>query len=185
MRQMKETNQMIRRIPAFRATILAAGIVMAMASFARAEEAAAPAPAAEFKPTIYVGPAFGYAEQDRSNFGWAMHTAMRIFEYGAIQIEYFNLDHNSGKNGDLDGVYFGLMPILPLGNGAALYGQVGAAISDAGDDVAGGGGVLYDLPIEFLRTNKIDLTARLDYKYLNIDGGDHLLVFGLMLGFHK
>jgi hypothetical protein len=182
---------MMRLIPASRAIVLATGIVLAATTFAMAEdtasttEPAAAKPAEPFKPTIYVGPAFGYADQQISEFGWAMHIAMRVIEYGALQVEYFNLGTIPHDPGELDGLYVGIMPILPVGHGVSLFGQVGAAFSDAGDDVAGGGGVLYELPIEFLETNHVDLVMRLDYKYLNIEDGDHLITLGFMFGLHK
>ncbi len=185
---------MIRLIPASRAMVVAAALVLATTALASAEETGAAAPAAEpakpakpFMPTIYVGPAFGYADQSggSSEFGWGMHVLARPLKYAGIQIEYFNLGGEPNSGGELDGVYFGIAPILPLSCGVSLFGQVGAAFSDAGDDVAGGGGVLYDVPVEFLSTNKVDLTLRLDYKYFNLDDGEHLLTLGVMLGFHK
>lgn len=175
---------MMRLIPAFRAIALAGVLVFAGAAHATAAETTeADKP---FSPTIYVGPAFGYADADGRDFGWAVHAVMRLIEYGALQIEYFNVGNlRSPQSGNYDGLYVGLMPIIPVVDRFAVFGQIGAAFSDAGDDVAGGGGLMYDLPIPFLDRNNVDATVRLDYKYLNLDDGAHLLTLGLMLGFHK
>jgi len=187
---------MMRMIPGTRAILLATGLAMATTTFAAAEEAVAPAePAAAeaapeketqpFSPTIYFGPAFGYADQDSSEFGWAMHVLARPIRNLGIQLEYFNVGGQTNSSGEFDGFYVGLMPVLPINKGLSLFGQVGAAFSDAGDDVAGGGGILYEIPAAFLNNNKVDLLLRLDYKYLNLGDGAHLLTLGIMLGFHK
>ena len=55
----------------------------------------------------------------------------------------------------------------------------------SGSGVAGGAGVLYTLPIEALKKGKVDLTFRVDYKYLDINGGDHMLTTGFLLGLAK
>jgi hypothetical protein len=185
---------MSRRIPASRA-ILTAALVLATAQFASAAEVATETTtttetttvkAKPFKPTIYVGPTFGYANQDgHSRFGWGAHALMRPLENLAIQIEYFNLGHNIGGKGDVDGGYFGLAPMFRVGNRVDLYGQIGLAVSAAGEDVAGGGGVMYALPIAFFIEHNVDIELVADYKYINIADGNHLLTFGLLFGLHK
>jgi len=179
---------MIRLIPAFRASVVAVGLMLATVAVATAEEEAAAAK--PFKPTIYVGPAFGVAFQDYDNdssteFGWAMQVLARPIQWLGLQLEYFNLGSIPQSSGEFDGVYVGLMPILPLPAGFDLYGQVGAAFADAGDDVAAGAGVMYEVPVEFLEANKVDLVLRADYKYFNMDEGQHELLFGVMFGLHK
>jgi len=182
---------MKRLIPASRAIVLATGLVLATTAFAIAEDSgsAGSAPAAEeakpFSPTIYVGPTFGYAEQKESEFAWGVHVMARPFRYGALQLEYFNLGPLRHSSGDFDGLYVGVMPILPVADRWSLFGQLGAAFSDEGHDVAAGTGVLFDLPIEFLESHNVNLTMRADYKYLNIDHGEHLLTLGFMFGLHK
>ena len=185
---------MMRLTPAFRTIALATVVLAAGAGLAAAAETTTTVetttvetkPEAPFSPTIYVGPGFGYANAEDSDFGWSVWATMRIVEYGAIQIEYFNVGDLPGNTGNFDGLYVGLMPIYPVTRDFGIFGQIGGAFSEGGDDVAGGGGLLYMLPIEFLRTNKVDATVRLDYKYLNIgEDGSHLLTLGIMLGFHK
>lgn len=178
---------MIRRNPASRAIVLATGLVLAATTFAMAEEAATaePAPEVVYAPTIYVGPAFGFAEQADSEFGWAMHVLARWNEYIGVQIEYLNLGSIPNDSGEHDAVYFGLMPLLPVSPRVDLFGQVGLAVSDAGDDVAAGGGVLYNIPVEFFESKKVRLALRGDYKYLNFADGEHLLTVGIMFGFYK
>lgn len=182
---------MMRLIPAFRTIALASLLVFAGAAAATAEEttttvAVETETEEPFSPTIYVGPAFGYADAEGGDFAWAVHAAARMFEYGAIQLEYFNVGNlRAPQSGNFDGLYVGLMPIIPVADGFGIFGQVGAAFSDAGDDVAGGGGLLYVLPIDFLQRNNVDATMRLDYKYFNLGDGAHSITLGLMLGFHK
>jgi len=187
---------MIRLNPASRAFLMAAGLVAATVTMAAAEEAApaaeapAEAPAEEkpFMATIYFGPSFGYADQDDSEFGWAFHTLMRPIEYLAIQIEYLNLGSNAppkDTSGEHDGVYFGLAPMWPVIPRVDIFGQVGMVISDAGDDVAAGAGVLYQLPIDWLDTINVDLNLMAQYKYLNLADGEHLVTFGFLFGVHK
>ncbi len=162
-----------------------------------------------FKPSINVGPGVGYADQsDRGgDFGWSAYVLARLFKYGGIQLEYWSLGNatQAAGGGHFDGLYIGIMPMFPIADtGLNIFGQFGAAFSDEGNDVAGGGGLLYDLPIDWLNTHNVDLLLRLDYKYFNItDGhspgpndtsvedphdyktGQHLLTFGFMMGFHK
>jgi hypothetical protein len=184
---------MMKPIPATRAILVAAGLVLATGSLAMAEEAASTAPAAteapaaerEFTATIYAGPSIGYADQDSSQFGWEIQALARPIKWVGIQLEYWNLDHNQGKAGDFDGLYVGLMPILPLPQHFDLFGQIGASFGDSGDDVAAGGGVMYEVPIEALNKNNVDLLLRLDYKYFNAADGEHLVTFGFMIGFNK
>lgn len=45
--------------------------------------------------------------------------------------------------------------------------------------------MMYELPLAILDKNNVDLNLRLDYKYLNVDDGAHMLTLGFMLGFHK
>jgi hypothetical protein len=183
----KETKQMKTQNPAARALALAAALVLSTAGFAAAEDAAASAaaapaeeaaPAKPFKPTIYVGPAFGYAKRDSSDYAWQMQVLARFFRYGGVQLEYFD--------GGTSGLYIGAMPILPIcETGASLYAQLGSAFVDGDIGVAAGTGAMYDLPIPFLEKNNVDLTFRLDYKYLDILHGEHMLTAGFMFGFHK
>lgn len=194
---------MIRQYPASRAILLAAGLVMATMSpaFAGAPgEEEAPAAAAEtttavveevkpaepFSPTIYFGPQFGVADQSGTEFGWSFDALMRPIAYLGIQIEYLNLGSQPNSSGEHDFAYFGLSPMYPvIPHVLDVFAQVGLVVGDAGDDVAAGGGLLYNLPIEFLEENNVDLALQLDYKYLNIDDGNHLLTFGFLIGFHK
>lgn len=171
--------------PVARALVLAAALVLSTTTFAAAEDAPA-APAAEaapeakpFKPTIYVGPSFGYSKKDNSDYAWQMQVLARFFRYGGIQIEYFD--------GGTSGLYIGVMPILPIAEtGASLYAQLGSAFANDDIGVAAGTGFMYDLPIAFLQKNNVEVTFRLDYKYLDdIQHGDHLLTAGFMFGFHK
>lgn len=172
---------MKKQNPAARALVLAAALVLSMTTFAAAEDAPATttvAPEKPFSPTIYVGPTFGYSRRDHSEYAWGMQALMRIFRYGGIQLEYFD--------GGTSGLYLGGMPILPImDTGASVFAQLGSAFVDGDIGVAAGTGVMYDLPIEVLQKNKIELTFRLDYKYLDVQQGDHLLTAGFMLGFHK
>lgn len=192
---------MIRQYPACRAVLLATGLVLATMSpafagspgeaEADAAAEAAPAvveeePAEPFSPTIYFGPQFGLADQDGTEFGWAFDALMRPLAYLAIQIEYLNLGSQPNSSGEHDFGYFGLSPMYPvIPHTLDLFAQVGLVVGDAGDDVAAGAGALYTLPIEFLDQNNVDLALQLDYKYLNIDDGNHLVTFGFLLGFHK
>ncbi len=177
---------MIRSASAFRALAVTAVVVLAGSTLARAAETTVTTTVetkteTKFMPTIYFGPGFGWGHtDDDDSFAWSIWSAMRLSEYGAIQIEYFD----AGGNG-IEGGYFGLMPILPVAHGLTVFGQVGLAVADAGDDVAGGGGLMYVLPIEWFEKNHVDVTARLDYKYLNLDDGVHMLTFGFMMGLHK
>jgi len=177
---------MILRIPASRAFILAMGLVLASAAMASAQEPAQePAkPEAKFSPTLYIGGGVGVADHESTNFAWDVQVLGRFFRYGALQVQYFDTG-TADTHHDAEGLYVGLMPILPLTDQWSLFGQLGGAFSDAGDGVAGGGGVLYLLPIQFLKTNRVDLALQLDYKYLDIADGDHMLTFGLLLGFSK
>lgn len=154
---------------------------------APAPPAPAPEPVAEpFRPTVYFGGGIGVADQDMTDFGWALHTLTRPFRYGGFQLEYFNLGPSRRNNGDFDGLYLGLMPILPLDAGVSLFGQVGYAFSDHDDDLAGGGGLLYKLPFEAI--DKIvngGITVRADYKYFDFDEESHLAMLGIMFGFSK
>ena len=154
---------------------LAAVLVGGFALKAAAEEAEA---APSFPPTIYMGPSFGYSSEDSDHYAWSMQVIARFLRNAAVQMEYFN--------GGTSGLYVGGMPILPLGDsGASLYGQLGGAFGGGDSGVAGGAGVLYTLPIEALKKGKVDLTFRVDYKYLDINGGDHMLTTGFLLGLAK
>jgi hypothetical protein len=150
---------------------------------------AKPAEAKPFSPTIYFGPAIGVADQKDTEFGWALHSLVRPFRYGAFQLEYFNMGSNKGatNNGDYDGLYIGAMPILPLDKGFSLFGQVGGAFGNGDESVAGGGGALYELPTEiFNKVFNSGVTLRADYKYLKLDGeAAHLFTVGFMFGVHK
>lgn len=180
---------MIRLNPASRAFLMAAGLVVASVSMAAAEDAApaAEAPPAEeaFSPTIYFGPSFGYADQRNSDFGWAFHALARPIQYLGIQIEYNNLGSIPNDSGEHDFVYFGLAPMYPVLPRLDLFAQVGLVVGDAGDDVAAGGGLMYRLPIDWLDQNNVDLEILTQYKYYNIDDGEHLITLGFLLGFHK
>ncbi|HEY2775192.1 MAG TPA: hypothetical protein VGK20_14185 [Candidatus Binatia bacterium] len=197
---------MTRLIPASRAIAVATGLVLASAVWATAAETTTTETTTTevkpFHPTIYAGSTIGWGEQEstgsganavgsRSNMGWGVQALARLIKYGGLQLEYWSVGearHNpaqSDNSGHLDGLYLGVMPILPVGAGFSLFGQVGPVFSGHGDNVAGGGGVLYAVPIDFLIRNNMDLELRADYKYINVDGGDHLLTFGFMLGFHK
>ncbi len=185
---------MIRQNPASRAILVAAGLLLATMSpavtDALAEGEAAPAaaatPAEPFSPTIYFGPQFGLADQSGTDFGWSFDALMRPIEYLGIQIEYLNLGSQPNSSGEHDFGYFGLSPMYPvIPHTLDLFAQVGLVVGDAGDDVAAGAGALYTVPIEFLEQNNVDLALQLDYKYLNIDDGNHLVTVGFLLGFHK
>lgn len=176
---------MMKLIPATRAIVFAAGLVLATMSGAAAEEAEAPKEAEPFKPTMYFGPTFGYADQDSSKYGWTIKALARPIENLGIQIEYLNLGKAENGPGDHDGAYFGVAPILPVGSGVDLYAQLGFAVGDPGDDVAAGLGVMYSLPIEMLASTGVVVELMADYKYLNWDSGDHLLTFGFLFGFFK
>lgn len=184
---------MMRLTPATRAIVFSAGLVLATTSMAAAEEAAATAeapaeakPADPFMATIYVGPSFGYADQDgTSNFGWSMQVLARPIQYLGLQVEYLNLGSDHNGVGHADGAYFGLAPMYPVSDRFDVFGQVGIAVGDPGDDVAAGAGVMYTVPFEFLETNNVDLAIRADYKYLNWNDGDHMVMLGFMFGLHK
>ena len=186
---------MMKLPPAARAVVFAAGLVLTTTSLATAEEAATAepaetpveaAPAKPFSPTIYFGPSAGFAQQDHaSDFGWTIAVLARPIRYLGLQIEYLNLGSEPHVSGAYDGVYFGAAPMLPVSERFDIFGQVGLAVGDQGDDVAAGAGVLYRVPFTFLETNNVDLAIRADYKYLNWADGNHLLTLGFMLGFHK
>lgn len=154
---------------------LAATLIGGSALKAAAEEAEAAPP---FPPTIYFGPSFGYSSGDSDHYAWSMQVLARFMRYAGVQMEYFN--------GGTSGLYVGGAPILPLGDsGASLYAQLGGAFGGGDSGVAAGGGLMYTLPIELLKKGKVDLTFRVDYKYLDVDGGDHMLTSGIMLGLAK
>lgn len=191
---------MIRRILVTRASVLASALVVLGAGLAAAQDtggppaeqpaaSSAPADAKPFEPTIYFGPGIGIADQDDTEFGWALHSLVRPFRYGAFQLEYFNMGSNKGdnNNGDYDGLYIGVMPILPLDAGFSLFGQVGGAFGNGDESVAGGAGALYDLPTTFFdKVFNNGVTLRADYKYLKLDSEDaHLFTVGFMFGVHK
>ena len=189
---------MIKGISVTRALVVASALVMTSAGLAAAQEtggppppkpapAAAPAEAKPFVPTIYFGPGIGVAAQDDTEFGWALHSLVRPFRYGAFQLEYFNMGPSKGNSGDYDGLYIGLMPILPIDNGFSVFGQVGGAFGNSDESVAGGAGVLYDLPGKFFeKVFNNGVTLRADYKYLKLDSEDaHLFTVGFMFGVHK
>jgi hypothetical protein len=161
-----------------------------------------------FEMSINVGPAAGYADQSDAggDFGWAIHVLARLHKYGGLQLEYWSLGNatQDAGGGHFDGLYVGLMPMFPIGDtGLNIFGQIGGAFSDPGNGVAGGGGLLYDVPFHWLNEHNVDLLLRLDYKYFDItdghDGdkddptnpphnfksGQHLIVLGFMFGFHK
>jgi hypothetical protein len=188
---------MIRLNPASRACLLAAGLVVAAATMAAAEEAVtvtktetetvAVEPEEKFMATIYFGPSFGYADQQDSEFGWAFHTLMRPIEYLAIQIEYLNLGSNPppDTSGEHDGAYFGLAPMYPVMPRLDIFGQVGLVVGDAGDDFAAGGGIMYQIPFDWLDKINVDINLLAQYKYLNWADGEHLVTFGVLFGVHK
>jgi hypothetical protein len=186
---------MIRLNPASLAFLMAAGLVAATVSTSVAEDATVTttetttettAPVEEkFMATIYFGPSFGYADQDGGDFGWAFHTLMRPIEYLAIQIEYNNLGSIPNDSGEHDFAYFGLAPMWPVMPRLDLFAQVGLVVGDAGDDVAAGAGIMYQLPIDWLDKINVDLNLLAQYKYLNIDEGEHLVTFGFLFGIHK
>jgi hypothetical protein len=190
---------MIRLNPASRAFLMAAGLVVAMGSGAVAAEESATVTTTEtttvatetpeepFLPTIYFGPSFGYADQHDSEFGWTFHTLMRPLEYLAIQIEYVNLGSNPppDTSGEYDGVYFGLAPMYPVMPRLDIFAQVGLVVGDPGDDFAGGVGVMYQIPVDWLDKINVDINLLAQYKYLNWADGDHLVTFGVLFGVHK
>jgi len=189
---------MIKRISVTRALVVASAFVIASAGLAAAQDIGGPprpkpAPAAKpadpnaFLATIYFGPGIGVADQEDTEFGWALHSLVRPFRYGAFQLEYFNMGPSKGNSGDYDGLYIGLMPILPLTGGASLFGQVGGAFGNGDESVAGGAGALYDLPVDwFKKVFNNGVSLRADYKYLKLDSEDaHLFTVGFMFGVHK
>jgi hypothetical protein len=196
----------MRLFPGSRAFVLTASLAIATTASAgapaveEATEGPAAAPAVttveekkveKFMPSINVGPAAGYAEQDGGDFGWEAQVLARLHPYAGIQLEYWSLGNHRPSGGHFDGLYVGVMPMFPVWNGLNIFGQIGGAFSDYGNDVAGGGGLLYHLPISFLNENNVDLLLRLDYKYFAIgneddkDSGQHLIALGFMVGFHK
>lgn len=160
---------------------------------AEAPAPAAPAPEPEpekpaepFHPTVYFGGGFGVADQDKTDYGWALWTLTRPFRYGAFQLEYFNLNSDRRNDGDYDGLYLGIAPILPLTDHLALMGELGYGFSNRDDDIAGGAGVLYKLPFEAVdKVINGGVSLRADYKYFNFDEEAHLVTFGAMVGFSK
>jgi len=182
------------------ASVVASALVVANAGLAAAQDTGgtpSPKPAASsgsaepkpFSPTIYFGPSIGVADQKDTEFGWALHSLVRPFRYGGFQLEYFNMGSNKGatNNGDYDGLYIGVMPILPIGDEFSLFGQVGGAFGNGDESVAGGAGALYQLPTKFFdKVFNNGVTLRTDYKYLKLDGEDaHLFTVGFMFGVHK
>ena len=51
--------------------------------------------------------------------------------------------------------------------------------------VVGTGGLGSPAALLLARSGKVDLTFRVDYKYLDINGGDHMLTTGFLLGLAK
>lgn len=185
---------MIRRNSVTRVMVLASALLIASAGLAAASDAGdkssakpAAAEAKPFPPTIYFGPAIGVADQDDTEFGWALHSLVRPFRYAGFQLEYFNMGPSKGNSGDYDGLYVGVMPILPLTCGASLFGQVGGAFGNGDESVAGGAGALYQLPTKFFdKVFNNGVTLRADYKYVKLDSEDaHLFTVGFMFGVHK
>jgi hypothetical protein len=200
---------MIREIPAIRAIGLTCAITVACVAAATADEIPAPAPvvvpetkpaapaapppvpAAEPEPDwvrqgLYFGPAFGVADTDGgTEFGWGLNVLYRAFRYGGFQLEYLNLGPENGGSGDFDGLYLGLMPTLPLVENLSVFLQGGGIItSDEGDAGVGGGGVLYDLPLEPIEKYLPGgLSLRADYKYMAFDDAAHLVTAGIMYRF--
>jgi len=181
-----------------RGMVLASALVIASGGVATAQNtgstpSSTPAEATKseatkpFDATIYFGPAIGVADQDDTEFGWALHSLVRPFRYGGFQLEYFNMGPSKGNSGDYDGLYIGVMPILPLTCGASLFGQVGGAFGNGDESVAGGAGALYQLPTKFFdKVFNNGVTLRADYKYLKLDSEDaHLFTVGFMFGVHK
>ncbi len=188
---------MIRRTSVTRALVVASALVIASAGLAAAQDAGGPPrpkPAAAAKPadpnafqaTLYFGGGIGVADQDGTDFGWGIHTLTRPFRYGGFQLEYFNGGHDKEDSGNYDGLYIGLMPILPLAGGASVFGQVGGAFGNGDEAVAGGAGALYDLPTEwFDKVFNNGVTLRADYKYIDLDQEAHIFTVGFMFGIHK
>jgi hypothetical protein len=191
---------MIRLNPASRACLLAAGLVAATTTMAVAQDAVTVTetktetttetvaePEEKFLQTIYFGPSFGYADQIDGEFGWAFHALMRPIEYLGLQIEYVNLgsDAPPDTSGENDGVYFGVAPMFPVMPRLDIFGQIGFAIGDAGDDVAAGAGIMYQLPIDWLDKINVDMNLMAQYKYFNWADGEHLVTFGILFGVHK
>jgi len=201
---------MIRGIPALRAIGLVSVIAMMIAfvTVASADEppkpaapvvvpaekpaapAAAPAPAPKPEPDwvrkgLYFGPAFGVADSGNGTaFGWALDVLYRPFRYGGMQLEYFNLGDDDENNGDLDGLYLGVAPMLPLAQGFSLFAQGGYSFTSGDDGGVGGGGLLYDIPLDPMKKYLPGgLTARLDYKFFDFDSSAHLVTAGLMYRF--
>lgn len=202
---------MIREIPTVRAIGLACAITVAFVAAASADEIPAsapvvvpetkpaapatpppaPAPAAAAEPDwvrqgLYFGPAIGVADVDGSaEFGWGLHVLYRAFRYGGFQVEYLNLGPDEGSNGDLDGLYLGLMPTLPLVENLSVFLQGGGIFTSAeGDAGVGGGGVMYDLPLAPIEKYLPGgLSLRADYKYLDFDDSAHLVTAGIMYRF--
>jgi hypothetical protein len=75
-----------------------------------------------------------------------------------------------------------MYPVMPR---LDLFAQVGLVVGDAGEDFAAGGGVMYQLPIDWLDKINVDLNLLAQYKYLNWADGEHLLTFGVLFGVHK
>lgn len=200
---------MIRAIPGVRAIGLACAMTIAYVAVANADEpakpaepvvvpAAAPTPAAAPPPApppkpepdwvrtgLYFGPMFGVADVDGgAEFGWGLDVLYRPVRFGGIQLEYFNLGTENDDDGDFDGLYLGVAPMLPLADTVSLFLQGGYSFTSSDDAGVGGAGVLYDLPSEWL--NKYlpgGLTARLDYKYFDFRDSAHLVTAGIMYRF--
>ena len=199
---------MIRVMPARRAIGMVFAMTIGFAAVVNADEpppppapikvpeeakpAPAPAPAPEAKPAedwvrkgLYFGPGFGYAHADgNDSFGWAIHTLYRPVRYGGIQLEYENLGDDEGSNGNFDGLYIGLAPMLPIANGITAFLQGGYTFTAGDDGATGGAGLLYDLPLDPVKKYfPGGFTARLDYKYFNFDESGHLALIGVMYRF--
>ena len=156
---------------------------------------AAPAPAAApaakteedwVRKGLYFGPAIGVAHSDgRDQFAWALQVLYRPFRYGGMQLEYENFGNDKDNNGDQDGLYLGLAPLLPLAEGISLFLQGGYTFTEGDDGATGGGGVLWDIP-HMDSVNKYlpgGLSVRADYKFFNFEEDAHLATIGLMYRF--
>jgi len=157
-----------------------------------AKPAPAPPPAPPAKPAedwvrkgLYFGPAVGVAHaKGRDKFGYALHVLYRPFRYGGMQLEYENLGPDKDDNGAFDGLYLGLAPMLPLTEGLTLFLQGGYTFTAGDDAPTGGGGVLWDLPLDPVKKYLPGgLTLRGDYKYFDFDKAGHLATIGLMYRF--
>jgi hypothetical protein len=161
------------------------------AADAQAEESAEPEAepwGAWSRRGLFFGPSLGGGDSDdtSSNFAWQLDVLYRPWRYFGFQAGYFDLgSRNKGRSGDLDGLYLGGSPIIPLVAGVSLFGEGGYANYDGDDAWAAGGGVLYDIPLNNLPKNlvrvfKDRLTLRAGYRYMDFEESAQMGTVGIL-----